>query len=164
LTLPLAGASVLVGHALAYSATGEPLGDLHAYLNHLPQVALVLATFGLVGLAVQQRGGRDAAFPYAIAGLVGFAAMEHAERLAHTGDMPWLLTDRTFLLGLAFQVPVAIAILGLARALLRAVRAARASSPPQLPNLLLPLAAPTSTLGPAAPLVPRRGRAPPASL
>lgn len=164
LTLPLAAAGVLVGHALAYAATGAPVDDVHAYLGHLPQIALVLATAGLVGVAVQQRGSRNATWPYALVGVVGFAAMEHIERVAHTGELPWLLTDRTFLVGLALQIPVALACLALARALLRAVAGARTPSPPRVSALLLPVLAPVSLASPGRRGVPRRGRAPPLSL
>jgi hypothetical protein len=164
LSLPLAAAGVLVGHALAYALTGAPTGDVHAYLGHLPQVTLVLATAGLLGLAVQQRGGRESPAPYAAVGILGFVGMEHLERLVHTGQLPWLLTDRTFLVGLVLQVPVAAAILALARAVLRAVRSAGTSSPPRLSRLLLPLQAPVAAVPASATLVARRGRAPPPSL
>ena len=161
LTLPLAAAGVLVGHALAYRLTGAPAGDLHSYLAHLPQVALILATIGLVGLAAQQRGGHGSRLPYAALGVLGFTAMEHLERLAHTGELPWLLTDRTFLVGLALQVPVALACLALARTLLRAVGEATLSRPPRVPCLLLPVLTPAVSLVPVALVAPRGGRSPP---
>ncbi len=164
LTLPLAAAGVLAGHALAYAATGAQLGEVHSYLDHLPQVALVLGTAGLVGVALQQRGARGATWPYAFVGVAGFAAMEHLERLAHTGEVPWLLTDRTFLLGLALQVPVALVCMAVARALLRAAAAASAPSPPRLSALLLPVVAPASNAVPAEHSPRRRGRSPPRHL
>jgi hypothetical protein len=164
LSLPLAAAGVLVGHGLAYALTGAPTGDVHGYLGHLPQVALVLATAGLLGLAVQQRGAHESPVPYAAVGILGFVGMEHVERLVHTGQLPWLLTDRTFLLGLVLQIPVAVAVLALARAVLRAVRSARATPPPRLSRLLLPLQAPVAATPGSATLVAARGRAPPSSL
>ena len=58
-TLPLAGASVLVGHNLTYRLVGEPGNGLHDYLRHAPQLVAILATVGLLGLAVDQRAGRS---------------------------------------------------------------------------------------------------------
>jgi len=166
LTLPLAAAGILVGHAVAYRATGAPLGDVHEYLEHLPQVALVLATAGLLGVAVQQRSGASALWPHALTGGAGFVAMEHLERLGHTGELPWLLTDRTFLLGLALQAPVAWWCFRLARWLVRAAGAATARrlSAPRLCGLPLQLATPVTPLLALESSTCRRGRAPPRHL
>ena len=53
LVTPLAATGILVAHAAAYGLTGTPTGPLHAYLDHVPQIVAVLATIGLVGLALQ---------------------------------------------------------------------------------------------------------------
>ena len=75
---------------------------INAYLEHGPQVVAVLATVALLGLALQDRSLRAAsAWWFAPLAPVGFAAQEHLEGLAHTGDLPWLLTTPSFLLGLA---------------------------------------------------------------
>jgi hypothetical protein len=140
LTLPLAAAGVLLGHALAYALTGEDPGALHGYLAHGPQLAVLLATAGLACLAVQQRTARLAgATPYALLGVVGFAAQEHLERLAHSGDLPWLLTSPTFLVGTILQVPVALACLVVARRVLGAASGVSASRPPALSLVMLAL-------------------------
>jgi len=162
LTLPLAAAGILVGHELAYRATATPLGGVHAYLGHLPQVVLVLATAGLVGLAVQQRSPRQrAVWPYALIGAAGFVAMEHLERLSHTGEVPWLLTDRTFLLGLALQAPVAWCCLTVARRLADAVTAEPGRRPPQVSALFLPLFEPGELLLAVSRVTAHAGRGPP---
>jgi hypothetical protein len=163
-TLPLAAAGVLVGHALAYASTGRDPGALHAYLEHLPQVAAVLATVGLVGLAVQQGSSRRASWPYAIAALAGFAGMEHVEVLAHNGSLPWLLTDTTFLLGLLLQVPIALVCLAVARWLLAGAGTARRSRPPRVSALALLLADPAPARPVPVSAPGRRGRAPPVPL
>ena len=107
LVTPLAAAGIIVAHAAADSLTGTPTGPVHAYLDHVPQIVAVLATIGLVGLAVQQRRvGSRSIWAFALAAPVGFACQEHVERLIHTGEIPWLLTTPSFLVGLALQVPV----------------------------------------------------------
>ena len=106
---PIAAAGVLVTHALAYRLTGAPIGQVHEYLAHAPQVVFVLASLALLGLALQERSlSRTSAWWFAPLAPLGFAAQEHVERLAHTGELPWLLTSPTFLLGLALQLPVAL--------------------------------------------------------
>jgi hypothetical protein len=164
LTLPLVAASVLAGHAAAYAVTGEPLGDVHGYLEHGPQLALVLATLGLVGVSLQQRsGGGRSALPYALVAASAFACQEHVERLAH-GDSTLLLSDPTFLVGLALQLPVVVACLALARCVIRAARGGAPWRAPAVPSLLLAVVAAPSRR-PAASVAPsQRGRAPPALL
>jgi hypothetical protein len=165
LTLPLAAAGVLAGHALAYALTGEDGGSVHAYLAHGPQIAALLATTGLACLAVQQRSSRlTGARPYALLGVAGFAAQEHLERLLHSGDLPWLLTQPTFLRGLALQLPVALACLGVARRVLRAATGARASRPPSLSLVTLVLPRSPVECLEGLVLVEPLGRAPPVLL
>lgn len=135
LTLPLVAAGVLAGHAAAYRLTGTPLGDTHDYLEHVPQLALVLAALGLSGLALQQRGGGRSSTPFAVVALVAFAVQEHAERLAH-GEPALLVADRTFLVGLALQIPVALACLAVGRRVVKVVAGARKPSRPPRLSLL----------------------------
>jgi hypothetical protein len=52
-----------------------------------------------------------------------FVCQEHFERLLHDGVFPWgAVADRTFVVGLALQLPFAAVAYVLARLLLRAVR------------------------------------------
>jgi hypothetical protein len=116
LVTPLAAVGILGAHAAAYRLTGTEPGSVHAYLGHAPQVLAVLATIGLVGLASQQRGfGSRSLWSFGLVAPLGFACQEHLERLAHTGELPWLLTTPAFLVGLALQIPVAILCVAVAR-------------------------------------------------
>jgi hypothetical protein len=134
ITLPLAAAGVLCAHSVAYAALGEPLGGAHAYLEHAPQFLAVLVSVALAALVFETRGATRPVWPFAAFALAAFAAQEHAERLVHTGDLPWLATRPVFLLGLALQLPFALAAWLAARSLLR-VRAAPRPRPPGLPAL-----------------------------
>lgn len=134
ITLPLTAAGVLCAHSLAYAALGESLGGTHAYLEHAPQLLAVLVSVALAALVFETRGVTRPGWPFAAFALAAFAAQEHAERLVHTGDLPWLATRPVFLLGLVLQVPFALAAWLAARSLLR-VRAAPRSRPPALPAL-----------------------------
>jgi hypothetical protein len=108
LVTPVAAAGVLVTHALAYRLTGVRPGPVHEYLAHGPQVVFVLASLALVGLALQDRSlSRFSTRWVAPLAPLGFVCQEHLERLVHTGQLPFLLTSPTFLLGLALQLPVA---------------------------------------------------------
>ena len=109
-TLPFVAASVLVGHAIAYRVTGTPVGDVHGYLAHAPQVALVLATLALLALATDARARRRSPVPLASLAILAFIAQEHLERLIHTGDLPFLLTSPALWVGLALQVPLTVAV------------------------------------------------------
>ena len=126
LVTPVAAAGILLAHALAYRLTGTAPGAVHDYLEHAPQVLAILATIGLVGLAFQERTfGRRSPWAFGLVAPLGFVAQEHLERLAHTGEMPWLLTTPTFLLGLALQVPIALLCVLAARRLAGSLAVAR---------------------------------------
>jgi hypothetical protein len=150
ITLPLTAAGVVCAHSVAYTTLEEPLGGTHAYLEHAPQLLAVLVTVALAALVFETRGATRPAWPFAAFALAAFSAQEHAERLVHTGDLPWLATRPVFLLGLALQVPFALAAWLAARALLRA-RATSRPRPPALPALVfsLPTVAPLPVAGPA---------------
>ena len=159
-TLALTAVGVLAAHALAYAALGEPAGGAHGYLRHAPQAAGALATVALLALALETRGAPGRAWPFPALALGAFACQEHVERLWHTGELPWLATTPVFLLGLALQVPVALAVWLLARRLV-AVAPRPRRVPPALPALLLPLPAVPVAAPPAAPRVRRADRGPP---
>ena len=168
LVTPLAAAGVLAAHAAAYALTGHALGKEHGYLDHAPQVAALVASLALLGLALQERSLRPrSAWWVAPIAPLGFTGQEHLERLAHTGELPWLLTTPTFLVGLAFQLPVAVACVVLAR---RVAGALDARSPlisplPPLPGgAWLPLSARAQRAAPAVDPPRPSGRAPPAPL
>src|SRR4051812_50145483 len=93
---------------------------MHEHLEHAPQAVLILTLLTLVAAATEQGlAARFDTLPY-LAPLV-FAAQEHLERYVHTGHVPFLLTDRTFLLGLALQAPLALLVARLSRPVVRAI-------------------------------------------
>ena len=150
---PVAATGVLAAHALAYRLTGTRPGPMHEYLAHVPQVVVVLASIALVGLALQERSlSRLSARWVAPLAPLGFACQEHLERLVHDGHVPWLLTSPTFLLGLALQLPVALACVLLVRRIVGTLTGVRrrAARPGEMS---LPLAE-------SAPLAPRAARPP----
>jgi hypothetical protein len=108
---------------LVLNATG------HGYLSHAP-LALALG-FGLLAalLAAEARAavrgstGSPCAWVFLLVAPVVFVAQEHIERLVHDGSFPLtILFDGAFELGLALQLPFALAAYGLARLLLSAAR------------------------------------------
>jgi hypothetical protein len=162
---PLVAAGVVVSHTLAYRLTSTPAGQVHGYLDHAPQLLLVLLVAGVAlgGLELTRLGASlrlPAAWPFPAAAIATFAVQEHLERFVHTGDVPWLLGSRVFLVGLLLQLPVALAAWALARRLLRALEPVLAR-PPRLPrHLLAVLPAPAGPVRALAVAVPR-GRGPP---
>lgn len=153
-------AGVLVAHALAYRLTGTPTGSLHGYLDHAPQVLLVVAFVGLLVAGLASRMSVFAAWPFPVAALATFAAQEHVERLVHTGELPWLFDSPAFLVGLLLQVPVALVVWVAARWLLRALVETRVRRP-RLPRLSLPVLAPRTVDVCGVPIRPLPGRGPP---
>lgn len=119
--MPLATLGVLGGHEIAYAVTRTPHDELHAYMTHLPQVALVLTLLSLLGASFVERGSRLALWPYPTVAIVGFVAQEHVERVVHDGSVPFLLDKPFFAVGLAVQVVVAIVVWLIARLLVRIV-------------------------------------------
>ena len=116
-TLPFAAASVVLGHAIAYDVTGTPTGGMHDYLAHAPQVVFILASLAVLGLAADSRARRHSPVPLAVLGIGAFVAQEHLERLIHTGHMPFLFASPVLWLGIALQLPLAVAIWFVARRL-----------------------------------------------
>jgi hypothetical protein len=131
--IPLAVASWLGAHCLAYwlvapgdeHQMGMHAEHGHAWLGYTPAFALwglAVVVAGLV-LCVSEglRGRRPARPPVRLFALLppaGFAVQEHVERLIASGSFPHdLFAEPTFLLGLALQLPFALAALLLTRAL-----------------------------------------------
>lgn len=131
LVISLGTLGVLAGHEIAYALTSTPHDELHGYMSHLPQVALLLTLLSLVAASFVGRGSRLALWPFPAVAMIGFVAQEHLERLAHTGSVPFLLDKPFFLVGLAIQALVAIAAWLLARLLVRIVGHTAAASPPR---------------------------------
>lgn len=137
LTVSLAVAGSQGAHLLTYRLVAPNadqrahlLADTgHAYMAYLP-LGLALCTavvlFALIGQARQARPGQAglAAWQFALIAPLVFCCQEHFERLLHDGTFPWdAVLQRTFLLGLALQLPFALAAYLLARLLLRVAHA-----------------------------------------
>lgn len=154
LAFPLVTAGSLTAHALAYQLVEpSPYARLdlldrtgHGYLAAAPFVLGVCLAFVVAGLAahaiaaVRRRPLEPpAAWPLALLPLLGFAFQEHLERLVATGDLPLgAAAEPSFLVGLALQLPFALAGLLAARLLGRAAEAlgrALAGPPSSAPRL-----------------------------
>lgn len=152
----------------------------HAWLGYTPALAiwgLAVLVAGLV-LCVGQglRGRRPARPPVLLFGLlppVGFAVQEHVERLISSGSVPHdLVLEPTFIVGLALQLPFALAALLLTRALYTigfslglAIAARLAVVRPLLhgPSLAVSLPAAPTLVSPSALALGHGQRAPPAT-
>lgn len=160
--LTLSAAGVLVGHDLAYRLAGVGSEGLHGYLAHAPQLLVALS---VPALAVALSGGRTRPphpWAFGLLSVGGFAAMEHLERLGH-GGIPWLLASPLFLLGLALQLPFALAAWWLARALL-ALESPAPRRKARRPRLTFELLGAVARPIPATPRTRPRPRGPPALL
>ena len=126
LTLPVVLAGIEAAHALANSLTGAPASEVFESAasgrGALEPLGLLLLAMVTAALVARMRGGRSqprntaiVAAPFALLPPVGFALLELGEALA-SGHA---LLDRTFALGLTFQLPVALLGYLLARGLLR---------------------------------------------
>jgi hypothetical protein len=135
LSIPLTAAGSLLAHALAYRVAvpdGQTRAQLyretgHGYLAYAPTffavcLAVVFGALVVLALRFAQGHGRTqvAAWPFAVLPLLMFTIQEHAERFVHTGHFPFgAALEPTFLPGLWFQVPLALAMYLVARAVLR---------------------------------------------
>jgi CDP-diglyceride synthetase len=132
-------AGLIAGHLLAYRlvysdahARADALARSgHAYLGYVPLALSVSLGVLLAGLALQAAAGfrgerrRPLASPLIVLlPPIAFVVQEFAERIVHTGHVPWtVVVQPAFLLGLAFQLPFALAALLIAWALDSAARA-----------------------------------------
>jgi hypothetical protein len=130
--LPLIAAGSLAAHTLVYRlAAPAPAGHMHSADSTAHGVgawyvcaALCGATalIALTGIAVVgARRNTPFRAPLGLVALVpplGFTAQEELGRLVHTGALPALPVQASFLFGLLLQIPVALLALLLVRALL----------------------------------------------
>lgn len=162
---PLAGVSVLVGHQIAYALSGAPTDSLHGYLAHAPQLLAVVATIAILGLAGDARARRRSPVPLAVLGIVAFVIQEHLERLIHTGHVPFLLTSPTLWLGIALQLPLAVAIWLIARRMAESLGSMpQRRMPPRADSFPLVFADMAALPATRSRVFAHRGRGPPASL
>jgi hypothetical protein len=166
--LPVVVASWLGAHCLAYRLVspgaeqhmGLHAESGHAYLGYTPALAIWGLTLVFAGLLLcvgaGLRGRRPSRPPvrlFALLPPVGFAVQEHLERLLGTGAIPYdLVVEPTFVLGLALQLPFALAALviayaltavgfGVGRVLARELTVARPIRRARLPLLRMPASA-----------------------
>jgi hypothetical protein len=138
-TVPLMFAGLIAGHLLAYRlvysdahARADALARSgHAYFGYVPLALTVSLGVLLGGLVLQAAAGFNGAPRRALASplivllpSIAFVVQEFGERFVHTGQVPWtLVVQPAFLLGLAFQLPFALAALLVAWVLDSAARA-----------------------------------------
>lgn len=137
LTVPLAVGASQLAHEASYRIVGgggggdraRLLGETgHGYFALAPALlglglALVTTAFALEVARSARRGGGDRVshWPFALFAPLAFAFQEHCERLFHDAAIPWTaFLEPTFALGLALQLPFALAAYVLARLLVRA--------------------------------------------
>jgi hypothetical protein len=135
----LAVAGSQLAHALAYRiVVGDPAARAHrldatghGYLAYLPQGLGFATAVLLLALFSELRRGAGgvassrslALWPFLVLAPLLFFCQEHFERLAHDGAFPWgAVAEPTFMVGLALQLPFALAAYLIARLLLRAAR------------------------------------------
>ena len=160
--LPVVASGTFAAHSAAYRLLGAPSEGVHGYLAHVPQLLALLTLPALLAAAVAGRSRTPKAWPFAVAALSTFVLQEHLERLAHTGQIPFLLDRPVFLLGLALQLPFAVVAWLAARWLLRVAQGAASRGLPRVPGLLLPLPEPSGVEPrPFASRTPASPRAPP---
>jgi hypothetical protein len=188
IAVPLAVGSWLGAHCLAYLLVspgaehhmGVHAEHGHAWLGYTPAIlvwgfALIVA--GLVLCVGEGLRGRLPSPPpvrvFALLPPVAFAVQEHLERLLGTGAVPYdLAAEPTFVVGLALQLPFALAALLVTRALYTigvglgvaiAGRLAVGRPRPHGPSLSISLPAWTTPIGPPVLALGHGQRAPPAT-
>jgi hypothetical protein len=171
LSIPVAAAGCLTGHAVGYALVGMSRRDahVHGYLSFAPQFLAICAALVAASLALRLSGrltGRVAAWPFALLPPLAFCAQEVIERLA-AGLPAHAVFEPAVFVGLAAQLPIALLAFLAARALLRVTdAAARALRPlPPAPPLATLLLAPPASVAFAGTSFgfDRHGRAPPRS-
>jgi hypothetical protein len=158
---PVMAAGVLAAHGLAYRLTRTTEGSLHDYLDHAPQLLVVIALIGCAGAACASRLRLPPAWPFPLVAVVAFVVQEHVERGVHTGEVPWLLESPAFVVGLLLQLPIALLTWALARRLLGALAPLPPFRRARGRHVLVQFSAPVTA--PARPVVarPLPGRGPP---
>jgi hypothetical protein len=156
-SVPFMAAGCLAAHSLAYHLVTNPR-ERHGYLAFAPLFLGVLGGLAIVGAV--RRGRTHSPVLFALLPPLAFTVQEHAERL-HL-----VATEPAFLVGLALQLPFALAALVAARAFLGLadlVSEALAARPRARRSTALPPPA-VAFAAPRALLVsgPRSSRAPPA--
>jgi hypothetical protein len=167
LTTPILVVGLFAGHELGYrlahSGAGERARTLdetgHSYFTYAPYLGAALAAVAVLALGLRVRGvltGRRGSIPswgFALLPPLGFVLLEAAERLSHGGLKLDTLAAPELLLGLALQLPFAIAALLVARAVLRladAVGVALRRSPARWPRSSLLTCRPAGAVLPRA--------------
>ncbi len=158
---PVVAGGVLAAHALAYRLTGTPSEHVHDYLEHAPQVLLLLALSGAVLGGLGRAGKTPAAHVFPLVAVTTFLLQEHLERVLHGGSFPILVTSPAFLVGLLLQIPFAIVAWSLARWLLAAVGGLRTRRLVLRPRFDVPLVARARSVLAAIAPPPALGRGPP---
>jgi low temperature requirement protein LtrA len=148
-------AGLIAGHQLAYRlvysdahARADALARSgHAYFGYVPLALTVSLGVLVAGLALQTAAGLRGETPHPMGSPlivllppIAFVVQEFAERIVHTGQVPWtVVVQPALLLGLAFQLPFALAALLIAWALDSAARAVgRALSHLPVPEFQIP--------------------------
>jgi hypothetical protein len=151
-----AGFRVAVPHAIERAHELEETG--HSYFEYAPFFAASLAAIVALALALRVRAALTARptqvnfWAFAALPPLAFVLLETFERLSHGGLTLEMLTTPQFVLGLASQLPFALAAVLVAKALLRfadAVAMALRQSPP------VPRRRFSRVLEPSGALVPR---------
>ena len=122
-SLPLAAAGTLAGHAAGYAIVGMSHRDVlvHGYLSYAPQFLAICVAALALALLLRVSGqlpGRQAGWPFALIPPLAFLAQELIERLV-AGLPAHAVFEPAVYVGLAAQLPIAVAGFLAARALLR---------------------------------------------
>jgi hypothetical protein len=108
-SIPFMAAGCLAAHSLAYHLVSAPK-ERHGYLAFAPLVLGLLGALAIVGAV--RRGRARSPYAFAVLPPLAFVVQEHAERLE------LVATEPAFLVGLALQLPFALAALVAAGAFL----------------------------------------------
>src|SRR5690242_10548928 len=96
LSLPLAAAGSLVGHATAYALLPAAQPQIHGYLSYAPLAIAAAAAAVLTGVSLRVTGAVcevPSRAPFVLVPPLAFAAQEHLERLL-AGDLHGVVTER----------------------------------------------------------------------
>ena len=133
LSLPLSAAGMLLAHEFAWELARHEhaTGEAHGYLQYgaifaalIVATVLVAATAQLIrGISGAGIASAPSARVFAIVPIIGFLLQEHLEHLVAARELEvTFFLSTPFLLGLALQVPFALAALVFARLILGLVK------------------------------------------